>query len=111
MSEKLLPRTPKRPFGFFHGAADPCQSAELRHQPQKCPLLLAENHVGCLDFQGDELGDVLAHQFGGDLKRAQARRMRCWISCSLIEEAMPPLAGPRTRPRVGHPVGQRPWCK
>jgi hypothetical protein len=40
-----------------------------------------------------------------------ARRVRCWISCSPGEEAMPPVAGPPTRPRVGHLDGQRPWCR
>jgi hypothetical protein len=52
--------------------ADACQAAELLHQPQKRPLLLAEYPLGCFDLQGDELGDALAHQVGGDLKRAQA---------------------------------------
>ena len=43
--------------------------------------------------------------------RPQARRMRCWISCSLGEEAVPLVAGLQARPRVGHPDGQRPWCR
>lgn len=38
--------------------------------------------LGCLDLDGHELSELLIDQ-----------RMRCWISCSLGEEAMPPVAG------------------
>ena len=59
MAQQHLPRRAKQLLGFLHGAADRCHAAKLLHEAQKGPLLRAEHALGCLDLQGNELGDPL----------------------------------------------------